>query len=322
MASLQSAPSRILVPITPDSIQPGGFGFCTRLELAWGRLRRSYLRRLRPTYVRRMLQLRQGNCSGCTHDIIDSRDLKYFENVCGYSFRPEEDAFSGRNGIGLARAGLAEVLFFSVAFALGIALSVTAAVWVTPVFWVAVAALAVLWFFVVFFFRDPHRVVSSDPAALISPADGTVTDIGEVDDPDFPGGRALRISIFLSVFNVHVNRAPRTGKVTAVRYFRGEFLDARHAECARRNEQLWLDLEEDGRSSRLVRVKQISGAIARRIVCRLRIGDTIQAGERFGMIKFGSRTEVLLPVDGLLEVQVKVGDQVHGGSTTLGRFKS
>jgi len=107
----------------------------------------------------------------------------------------------------------------------------------------------------------------------------------------------------------------------AVRYFRGCFLDARSPDCAKRNEQLWLDLQEDG-TGRFLRVKQVSGAIARRIVCCLRVGDHVRAGDRFGMIKFGSRTDVLLPIGEPIEVRVKVGDKVHGGSTVLLRFNS
>jgi len=150
--------------------------------------------------------------------------------------------------------------------------------------------------------------------ALISPADGTVTQVETVEEPNF--GPALRVSIFLSVFNVHVNRVPRAGTVTAVRYFRGEYLDARHAECHVRNEQLWIDFAEAG-TGRPIRVKQISGAIARRIVCKLKPGDEVRAGERFGMIKFGSRTDVLIPAAMAKEVLVKVGDKMSGGKTIL-----
>jgi phosphatidylserine decarboxylase len=140
-----------------------------------------------------------------------------------------------------------------------------------------------------------------------------------VDEPDFPGGRAFRISIFLSIFNVHVNRIPRTSQVVSLRYFPGRFLDARNPACAVHNEQLWIDLEENDPPHR-IRVKQISGAIARRIVCWLKPGQAVWAGERLGMIKFGSRTEVYLPADESMEVKVKVGDHVKGGSTILLTF--
>jgi phosphatidylserine decarboxylase len=130
----------------------------------------------------------------------------------------------------------------------------------------------------------------------------------------------LRISVFLSIFNVHVNRVPRTGRVTAVRYFRGAYLDARHADCASRNEQLWIDFA-DTATGELIRVKQIAGAIARRIVCTLKPGDEVAIGERFGMIKFGSRTDLLISADRVAEIGVKVGDKVKGASTALLRFR-
>jgi phosphatidylserine decarboxylase len=291
-----------------------------QLELAWGRLRRALLRRFRPTYVRRMAQVRQGACADCPHDIVDPRDLKYVRNVCGFWFRPEDDRFRWRGRLGFARYGLAELMLCTLVswvLALGLA---AAALWLHWAFWVPVALLALIWLEVVYFFRDPERQIPQDPAALLSPADGTITHIGEVEEPDFPGGRAYRISIFLSIFNVHVNRIPRSGEVTSVRYFPGEFLDARHSECSVRNEQLWIDLEEPGPLHRLLRVKQISGAIARRIVCWLKPGDQVTAGDRLGMIKFGSRTEILLPTDLELEVLVKIGDKVKGGSTRLLRI--
>jgi phosphatidylserine decarboxylase len=288
-----------------------------RLELAWGRCRRALLRRLRPSYVEAMLAKRQGECPACPHDIIDARDLKFCRNVCGYWFRPEDDKFQWRGRLGFARPGLAELVVFSLLLLPCIAASAAGAILVHWSLWFLFGAALLTWLEVVYFFRDPQRSIPSDPRALVSPADGTVTHVDEVNDADFSGGRALRISIFLSIFNVHVNRLPRDGRVTALRYFPGAFLDARHAECAQRNEQLWIDLLEP--SGRLVRVKQISGAIARRIVCWLKLGEDVKKGERFGMIKFGSRTEVLIPAGegDRAEVLVKVGDVVHGGTTVL-----
>ncbi len=287
------------------------------LELAWGKVRRSLLRRLRPGYVAAMKAKRQGECPNCAHDIIDARDLKYYRNVCGYSFRPEDDAFAWRARLRLARYGLAELLWFSALFAANVAVFSWVALTWHPLGWVLVAILGILWLFIFSFFRDPERVLPGDPAALLSPADGTITDIGEVEEADFPGGRAFRIGIFLSVFNVHVNRIPRTGRVLGVRYYPGEFLDARDLPaCSQRNEQLWVDLGQQG-AGQFIRIKQIAGAIARRIVCWLRPGETVRAGERYGMIKFGSRTEIYLPTDAVKEVLVKVGDKVNGCSTVL-----
>src|SRR5262249_51196629 len=153
--------------------------------------RRGWLRRFRPGYVRHMLSLRQGHCPDCPHDIIDPRDLKFCRNVCGYWFRPEDDLFAWRGRLGLARAGLAEVVIFSLLF-LGLSGGLLARGWlVRPAFWWPLAVPGLLWLEVISFSRAPERTPSSDPAALVSPADGTVTDVGEVDDPTFPGGRAF-----------------------------------------------------------------------------------------------------------------------------------
>jgi phosphatidylserine decarboxylase len=301
-------------PRKPDSVQPGG-GWCQRIELLWGCWRRFWLRTFRPGYVRHMAEVRRGECPGCKHKIIDSRDLKYCRNVCGYWFLPKDDAFLWRNMIGLARYGLAEVVLFSILLGTACALFVAGAVCLFEGLWLGVLLLFLVWLEIIYFFRDPQRDVPLDPTALVSPADGTVTNVEEVAEADFPGGRALRISIFLSIFNVHVNRSPRTARVVDVRYFPGSFLDARYPQSAVQNEQLWIDLEEAG--GRPLRVKQISGAIARRIVCWLKPGDQLQTGERIGMIKLGSRTDLLIPPGPGVEILVKVGDKVRGGSTVL-----
>jgi phosphatidylserine decarboxylase len=303
--------------VAPCSVQPGG-GWCMSLELAWGRLRRNALRRFRPRYVAAMMAKRQGECPHCPHDIIDPRDLKFYRNVCGYWFRPEDDCFQWRGRLGFARAGLAELIVFSLMMC-GLTAALTAgALYLHWTLWIGCAGAVATWLEIVWFFRDPARIIPADPRAFVSPADGTVTHVEEVEEPDFPGGRVLRISIFLSIFNVHVNRLPRDGRVTGLRYFPGAFLDARHVHCAQRNEQLWIDLEEP--SGRLIRIKQISGAIARRIVCRLKLGEEVRKGERLGMIKFGSRTDVLVTPGNGLELLVKVGDVVYGGSTVLMRL--
>jgi phosphatidylserine decarboxylase len=288
------------------------------VEIAWGRVRRALMRRFQPGYVKYMLNVRQGECPHCPHDIVDPRDLKYSRNVCGYWFRTEDDHFQWRGRLGFARMGLAELIISSLLLGLLMSAFATGAIFLHWSLWIGCVAVAVTWMEIVWFFRDPERTIPTDPQALVSPADGTVTNVEEVIDPDFPASRALRISIFLSIFNVHVNRLPRDGRVVAVRYFPGEFLDARHVQSAQRNEQLWIDLEEP--SGRLIRVKQISGAIARRIVCWLKLGEDVKKGERLGMIKFGSRTDVLVPAGNVSEVLVKVGDKVRGGATILMRL--
>ncbi len=298
-------------PIT--SIQPGG-GFCFGLERAWGRLRRAILRPFRgPGRF-------PDRCGNCPHDIVDARDLKLVRNVCCIHLPADQDPLRRRSTLPLARAGRTEVLFFSLVLVVPAILCGWLALEVQPLFWALTGILTALWLFVLSFFRDPERTIPADRDALLSPADGTITHVEEVSEADFPGGRAFRISIFLSVFNVHVNRVPRAGQVLSIRYFPGRFLDARAGDCARVNEQLWLDIGEGG-PGRLVRVKQIAGAIARRIVCWLKPGEELTAGERFGMIKFGSRTDVLVPADAVKETLVKVGDSVSGGSTVLLRLK-
>lgn len=319
MNDTHTTPSIPLKEIPITSIQPGG-GFVMSLELLWSRIRRALLRTFRPGYVKRMLDKRQGRCTG-KHDIIDSRDLKFYRNVCGYWFRPEDDRFQWRDRIPLARAGLGELVFFSLILVLFLTGSIILAINIHSLFWISTGVVSLLWLFVISFFRDPARTIPEDPDALVSPADGTVTHIDEVEEPDFPGGRAFRISIFLSVFNVHVNRMPRSGRVIGIRYFPGRFLDARSQGCHKENEQLWIDLAED-QFGRWMRIKQISGAVARRIVCWLKPGEVVQRGQRPGMIKFGSRTEVYLPIDIPREVLVQVGDSVKGGSTILLRYKA
>lgn len=300
-----------------ESIQPGG-GFCFNWALRWGRGRRTLLRLLRPGYVRRLAAQRQGVCPGCRHDIIDPRDLQPYRNVCGHWFREEDDRFRGRDRLGVARAGLAELLISTAACAtLAVPLGL-AALWWHWAWWFGPAAVLVVWAQMVWFFRDPRRTPPADPRALLSPADGRITQLHEIDAADFPHGRAFRISIYLSPWNVHLNRHPRNARVTSIRYFPGAFMTARDETCVQRNEQFWVDLEEP--NGRKLRLKQVSGAMARRIVCWLKPGELVRAGDRFGIIKYGSRTDVLLPVDPSMELAVAVGDHVASGTTVLLRF--
>lgn len=169
--------------------------------------------------------------------------------------------------------------------------------------------------FVRFFFRDPERAVPADPALIVSAADGLVVSVDEMDEPDFQLGVRRRIAVFLSVFDVHVNRSPVAGLVHKTSHKPGEFLDVRHPECSTRNEALsWLLETAHGP----VAVRQIAGLVARRIVAWTPQGATLSRGERFGMIRFGSRTEVFLPVT--CEVLVKPGDRVQGALTPIARW--
>jgi phosphatidylserine decarboxylase len=167
--------------------------------------------------------------------------------------------------------------------------------------------------FFLWFFRDPERIIPDAPGAIVSAADGKVTDVSSV----LVDGKALtRISIFLNVFDVHVNRSPIAGTIGNVRYQRGSFLNAMNEKCADLNEQNIVTLAGEGQT---VIFKQIAGLLARRIVFNKKVGDVVRRGERVGMIKFGSRTDVL--VDGAARIDVKKGDRVKGGSTVLGYFQ-
>lgn len=166
--------------------------------------------------------------------------------------------------------------------------------------------------FFLWFFRDPRRVIPQGEGLVVSPADGKLTEIARVQTPE---GERLRLSIFLSVFNVHVNRAPVGGTVRSVKYRHGLYLNAMNPESAEKNEQNTAVIGSvDGYE---VSLKQIAGLLARRIVFTKREGDSVERGERVGLIKFGSRTDLLLP--GEFEVLVKEGQRVKGGSTVLAR---
>ncbi len=179
--------------------------------------------------------------------------------------------------------------------------------WLTAPAWGIPAWLLALFF--VQFFRDPERRIPDIPGAIVSPGDGKVTDVSTL---EFAGGPRTRISIFLNVFNVHVNRSPIAGTIRAVEYRKGRFGNAVGAVSAEENEQNIVTVEGEGET---VVFKQIAGLLARRIVFTKKVGDRLARGERVGMIKFGSRVDVLMPAD--VAVQVKVGDKVAGGSTVL-----
>jgi phosphatidylserine decarboxylase len=179
--------------------------------------------------------------------------------------------------------------------------------------------------FLVLFFRSPRRFPTSEQGVLLAPADGKVVDAGAVDEPEYIGGPAHRVGIFLSIFDVHVNRAPCSGKVEFVRHRSGRYLDARDPRSIRENESRATGLvaSEPGYEGRRVLVHQIAGAIARRIVGPLEKGQSVERGRLIGMIKYGSRTELYVstpPGEAPPEVQVKVGDRVRGGETVLYRY--
>jgi len=173
----------------------------------------------------------------------------------------------------------------------------------------------VLFFCTVAFFRDPNRRVPPDPLVVVAAADGTVTDIAELDENEVLKRKTRRVGIFLSIFDVHTNRAPIDGRVIYRQHREGLCLDARRPECSEKNESMTWALENPRVA---IVVRQLTGAIARRIVAWAEIGDELKKGQRFGMIRFGSRTEVYLPL--AATVLVKVGDHVLGGSTIIAQL--
>jgi len=169
--------------------------------------------------------------------------------------------------------------------------------------------------FFLWFFRDPERTIPTGPGLIVSPGDGLVTETAAIATPDGP---RQRISIFLSVFDVHVNRSPIAGVLTSVRYQKGQYLNAMNPASADRNEQnIAMVRGEDGVE---ITFKQIAGLLARRIVFKLREGDTVERGQRVGLIKFGSRVNVLLPAQA--ELRVRVGQRVKGGESVLATMAS
>jgi phosphatidylserine decarboxylase len=165
------------------------------------------------------------------------------------------------------------------------------------------------------FFRDPDRSDPSDQRAVVAAADGTVADIEEIEEKEFLKARTRRVGIFLSIFDVHTNRAPVAGRIAFQQFRKGLFFDARRPECPEKNEAMTWAFQNPRAT---IVVRQLTGAIARRIVGWARVGDELKRGERFGMIRFGSRTEVYLPLDA--EILVKVGDHVKGGASVIARL--
>jgi phosphatidylserine decarboxylase len=214
----------------------------------------------------------------------------------------------------VTRHGFREMLIGSVALVLTAFVLGFVSYW-----WLSLLVLPVLvWLFA--FFRDPERVVPDEQHAMVSPADGTVSDVIEIDNDPLVGGPAVRIGIFLSVFNVHINRSPCDGRVVKVEYRKGRFLNAMgHTRASEENESNTVVLAEpNGPDERPIAVvKQIVGLIARRIIITVKPGDIVKRGQRIGMIKFGSRTELTVPKWMEPQVKVKVGQKVRGASDIL-----
>jgi phosphatidylserine decarboxylase len=183
--------------------------------------------------------------------------------------------------------------------------------WLAGPVWAVPACLLALFF--LWFFRDPERTIPDSPGAVVSPADGKVTTITSVLTEGVP---QTRVSIFLSVFDVHVNRSPMAGVIRAVRYQKGKYLNAMNPASAELNEQNVVTVEGDGQT---VVFKQIAGLLARRIVFNKKVGERVELGERVGLIKFGSRVDVLLEASARMDI--KVGDRVKGGASVLAHLR-
>lgn len=209
--------------------------------------------------------------------------------------------------IPIAREGLPFII---------IALVVTVASWFTGMTWLF-AALLVCTVFVVSFFRDPERKIPADPGSIVSPADGKVIKVDRVTEGRFLDGEVTKISIFMTVFNVHVNRVPASGRVMRVIYNPGRFFSANLDKASLENEQNAVVIETP--AGRTMVFNQIAGLVARRIVCYAKEGMDLARGDRFGLIRFGSRLDVYIPAD--CAVEVKVGDKVRAGSSILGYWR-
>ena len=173
--------------------------------------------------------------------------------------------------------------------------------------------------FVLWFFRDPERIPPASEGTLLSPADGRVVEIAAADEPDHIARRATKIAVFMSVFDVHVNRSPCEAKVEWIRHVPGSFMNAFGPRASIENERVLVALRDW--EKRPVLLKLVAGLIARRIVCPLRPGDSLERGQRLGMIKFGSRVELLVPADEGFQVTVKLGQRVRAGRSVLGEWR-
>ena len=223
-----------------------------------------------------------------------------------------------------AREGLLFIAIGAVVAAAAFAFAVSRRSWGL---WLAAFVLLLLALWVAYFFRDPERTGERGPSLVVAPADGKLIMITEVDEPSFIKGRAIRLSIFMNVFNVHVNRYPVDGVVTYIHYNKGKFFNASAEKSSLENEQMSVGIEtippDSDRTARVgtvhrVLVRQIAGLIARRIVTYSKLGERVRQGDRMGIIRFGSRVDLFLPVGST--VRAKVGDVTTAGVTILGEL--
>jgi phosphatidylserine decarboxylase len=223
----------------------------------------------------------------------------------------------------LTKYGLPQVAVFPVIILVLMTVCLFAGLryWPAWLFFASEAVLAALLILVLSFFRDPERKIPADAEVLLAPADGKITEIETFQEDSQIGGPALKIGIFLSIFNTHINRAPCNVKVEKVTYKKGQYKNAASPEAGRVNESNDLKLVRTDKPDDKLILRQISGAIARRIVCTVNEGKQLKAGEKFGMIKFGSRTELYVPFRDNIKTLVKKGDKVKAGETILVRYE-
>ena len=306
-------------------IQPGG-GVVIELEQKWGCVRRWWLKNFCKGYVAKMGACRKGDPALVPHEVLDPRDLKFYQNQTDCHWDKADDPFAWRDRLPFARVGLAELLVFSALSWLPAIAALTASLTldvsnaVRYVLWFVAFGLSLCGVEFAWFFRDPKRVVPTESGLVVAPADGKVVHIEEIDHDDFIGGPAIEIGVFLSIFNVHINRVPIACRVIGIRYKPGKMLNALRPESARENERLTLCLEDSAAPHRRMVVRQITGALARRIVCWLKPGDELARGEQLGMIKLGSRTELLLPKEEGLVIVTKLGDNIVAGETIMAKY--
>lgn len=221
--------------------------------------------------------------------------------------------------IPITKYGLPQAAFYP-ALTILVMILITGLLPVGLLFWLIEAILAIIFIWILSFFRDPKRQIPSDENLILSPADGTISDIEEVDEPNFIKGKATRIGIFLSIFNVHINRTPCRVKIGKITYHKGRFINALNPLSGKINESNDIEMTRLDNPNIKLLVRQISGAIARRIVCDTKEGQEFAGGAVFGMLKFGSRTEIYLPADFSGKIIVKKGDKVKAGLTILARL--
>lgn len=212
---------------------------------------------------------------------------------------------------GLWEMLIGSLLLFAIAFGLAF------------IHWTLAIPFFLVWLWLLSFFRDPERTLPATQHTMVSPADGTVSDVIDLDHYDLLNSPCTRVGIFLSVFNVHVNRAPCDGLVTAVIYKKGKFINAlSHGTASEQNESNTLVISDPSTGRPIAVVKQIVGLIARRIICTADVGDTLKRGDRIGMIKFGSRTELFIPKWLDPQIQVKPGQGIHGASDPIATLRN